>query len=874
MRKKSNLMKFKTLLFTLGLMMISSSLFAQNNLQLIKDYLKRNASTEGLELKDVDQLQKSSQHFSKSLDADLVYMQQSINDIPVYNAIGTFLVKNQKVSLQSDNFTTKLNNKISKTSASIDVIEAINTAANYFQLEKNSETRIIENKSKSNYILENNSITHEKILAKLVYQEIDDALILAWDISIYLKNTEHWWSFRLDANSGEIIDQNDWLLSCNFDSHNHQNFSNSKQNKKTQQKESVLFNDANLSDNAQYLAYDITVESPNHGERSLLINPANTTASPYGWHDIDGSEGSEYTITRGNNVYAYEDRNGNDLPGYSPDGGANLNFDFPIQENQPALINEDAAITNLFVRNNMMHDLWFHYGFDEESGNFQQKNYGVSSFDENDPVYADAQDGSGINNANFGTPPDGISPRMQMFLWATTEEAIPQIDIINSSVSGEYTGVEAEFGAPLPAEELTADLVLAEVENSLNAYEACDDLTNASEIDGKIAVIKRGNCPFVDKVLNAQNAGAIAVIVINNEPGQPIRMGGESATINIPSLMISQMDGLDLISALENGETLTTNLANNGPYKIDGDFDNGIISHEYGHGISSRLTGGKATVNCLFNDEQMGEGWSDWIGLVMTMSDNDQGSDARGYGTYAVNQDVTGSGIRPFPYSTNMDVNPATYGLTNNNQLSVPHGVGFVWATMLWDLTWKFIDVYGYDPDLYNGDGGNNKVMQLIIDGLKLQSCSPGFIDGRDAILQADQLINNGENQCLIWEVFANRGLGYSADQGSSNSRFDQTEAFDMPPSGDLNCALANKDFENENFKIYPNPTQNHFKIDFGQLNFDKINVQIYDINGREILSQETSENQVIDVSHLSSGVYLVKMKNGSKTTTEKLIIQ
>ncbi|MGO3689218.1 MAG: T9SS-dependent M36 family metallopeptidase [Psychroflexus halocasei] len=867
-------MKFKTLLFTLGLMIISSSLFAQNNSQLITDYLKRNASTEGLEFKDVDQLQLSSQHFSKSLDADLVYMQQSVNEILIYNAIGTFLVKNQEVSLQSHNFTSQLNEKTSNTSASLDVKEAINIAANYFQLDKNSETRIIESKTKNSYVLENNSISHEKILVKLVYQEIDNALVLAWDISIYLKNTEHWWSFRLDAHSGEIIDQNDWLLSCNFENHDHQNFSGLKQNKKTQQKESVLFGNTNLSDNAQYRAYDITIESPNHGETSLLINPANTTASPYGWHDTDGVEGAEYTITRGNNVYAHEDRAGDDSPGYSPDGGSNLNFDFPVQENQPALINEDAAITNLFVRNNMMHDLWFIYGFDEESGNFQQKNYEASAFSENDPVYADAQDGSGVNNANFGTPPDGYSPRMQMFLWATAGQPLPQINITNSSASGEYFGIEAAFGPALSTEALIANLVLAENENSLNAYEACNNLTNPAEIDGKIAVIKRGNCSFTDKVMNAQNAGAIAVIVVNNEAGQPIRMGGENTSIIIPSLMITQFDGQNIISALENNETLTTNIANNGPFKIDGDFDNGIIAHEYGHGISSRLTGGKADVNCLFNDEQMGEGWSDWIGLIMTMNDGDQGTDARGYGTFAVNQDISGSGIRPFPYSTDMSTNPATYGLTNNFQLSKPHGIGFVWATMLWDLTWEFIDVYGYDPDLYNGDGGNNKVKQLVIDGLKLQSCDPGFIDGRDAILQADQLINNGENHCLIWEVFARRGLGYSANQGSAYSRYDQTEAFDLPPSDLLNCTLNNESFNKSDFKIFPNPTQSHFEIDFGQLNFEKVNVQIYDINGREILSQEASESQRINISHLSSGVYFVKMKNGSKTTTKKLIVQ
>ena len=71
--------------------------------------------------------------------------------------------------------------------------------------------------------------------------------------------------------------------------------------------------------------------------------------------------------------------------------------------------------------------------------------------------------------------------------------------------------------------------------------------------------------------------------------------------------------------------------------------------------------------------------------------------------------------------------------------------------------------------------------MALVIEGLKLQPCNPGFVDGRDAILQADQMLYGGANECLIWQVFAARGLGYSADQGSSNSRSDQTESFDLP---------------------------------------------------------------------------------------------
>lgn len=210
----------------------------------------------------------------------------------------------------------------------------------------------------------------------------------------------------------------------------------------------------------------------------------------------------------------------------------------------------------------------------------------------------------------------------------------------------------------------------------------------------------------------------------------------------------------------------------------DGDFDNGVIVHEYGHGISTRLTGGAGNSGCLQNQEQMGEGWSDYYGLVMTIEPGDLGTDSRGIGTWLVGQAPNGPGIRSQPYDT--DTN--TYSYNSIQSESIPHGVGSVWAMMLWDMTWDLIDVYGFDPDIYNGTGGNNIAMTLVTEGLKLQPCSPGFVDGRNAILAADQAIYGGANQCLIWEAFAARGLGFSASQGSTASRSDGVEAYDLPP--------------------------------------------------------------------------------------------
>lgn len=485
-------------------------------------------------------------------------------------------------------------------------------------------------------VFDGTAFNGEPVKVQLMYQRTDTLLRLVWNVNYYSPGGANWWNVRISATNGDELERNDWVSECGFD-------------EVVERRSCVEEEDAPMPLPAaplDYNVYPLPLESPSHGSRAIRNAPWASAgiASPYGWHDTDGSAGAEYTITRGNNVHAQEDANANNGTGYSPDGGASLDFDFPINLSQEPNTYQDAAITNLFYWNNLMHDVWYQYGFNEVSGNFQQNNYGRGGAG-GDYVLADAQDGSSTNNANFGTPPDGNSPRMQMFLWNQTTP------------------------------------------------------------------------------------------------------------------------------------------------KRDGDLDAGIIAHEYGHGISNRLVGGPSNVNCLNNSEQMGEGWSDFFGLMMTMQPGDTRTDGRGIGTYVLGEPTTGLGIRPAPYSTSFAVNDFTYVDTQNPNYQYAHDIGFIWCTMLWEMTWDLIDQYGFDPDLYNGTGGNNIAMQLVIDGLKLTPCSPGFVDGRDAILAADAANNGGVNQNLIWSAFARRGLGFSADQGSTNSLNDQTEAYDLPLQNDIGIA-------------------------------------------------------------------------------------
>ena len=100
---------------------------------------------------------------------------------------------------------------------------------------------------------------------------------------------------------------------------------------------------------------------------------------------------------------------------------------------------------------------------------------------------------------------------------------------------------------------------------------------------------------------------------------------------------------------------------------------------------------------------------------------------------------------------------------------------------MLWDVYWALVEEHGFSTDLINGDAGNNIAVRLITEGMKFTSCSPGFVDGRDGILAADDFLYDGANSCIIWSAFARRGLGVDADQGDTASGGDGVADFNAP---------------------------------------------------------------------------------------------
>lgn len=833
---------------------------AQNYESVVKDYISANQKYNKFTATEIKVMNSDK---SESLKGTVVNVQQTYDGIPVFNAISSALVKDNKVAYFSDNFSDVSSAKVSSKNAGISSSAAFDSVLKNLKL-KNSKKYTFE------------AGTENSILSKVVYYQKDNQLILAYELNFEEADSSNYWNVLVNASNGEILEKNNLLVSCKFDTHSYtspERIANIKAEQKTAL--SQTDNKILAPDNASYRVFELPIEAPTFGERTVVSNPWLLDSSPEGWHS-DGT--NHYTYTRGNNAYAYTDYNNTNSVGDVAEGGNSRVFDFPLDVNTPPAQYTNGAITQLFYMNNKMHDIFYKYGFTESARNFQMNNFGKGGAG-NDYVRAEARDGGGTDNANFSTPADGGIPRMQMYLWGPKSQSYISYNSPSDLVGrNPVVGINSEFGPAISTSPVTADVAL------VDPVKGCTTLSNTN-LTGKIALIERGDCDFVVKFKNAQNKGAIGVIVYNatNSPAVG-NMGGTDASITIPGVLMENVEGELIKSKLAASTVVNVNIKDESIW-VDGSLDNGIVAHEYGHGISNRNTGnGYSCLNTSSDNEQMGEGWSDFFALMLTNRPGDNAAVPRGIGTFAIDEQTNGGGIRPVQYSPDTEINGYTYGNTNGmtyvssgvTYVNV-HSVGFVWATMLWDLHWKMVEKYGYASDVVAApSSGSGRVLQLVMDGLKLQGCNPTFVKGRDAIIAADQATTGGADRCLIWNVFAKRGLGVNASAGSiigtGTGMNDQVEDFTVP----ADCNLAVADVQKDKFVVYPNPAKNEIHIKSGSATLGKTLVKIYDASGKLVLEDNLnlSDNSVINVSSLPNGVYLVKGSGLGVDFSEKVIIK
>ena len=681
---------FGRLLLTLFAVFSAISASAQKEAQLTRQYLNENLQKYNLSKLDVTDMKVTSEYLSPTTGWYHVYFNQTWQSIEVYNAVLGVTIKDNKVAYAANSFVESMADKMLESHATtISPKEALQKAMNDVAITgtdiyqtKQINAATLDNGKLYKAVFDNKTLSDENIDVKLYWlpvenkmgEKINTTIALSWNITFLTKDTRHKWNIQVDANSGAILQKIDDIVHCDFgtpDLTNHNEIC-SEQNIASP----VTSPTAN-----GYNVFDYPLEAPTFGARTIVSNPYTrflpAGAGPgatNGWHN-DGT--TDYTYTRGNNVWAKDDiANDNETTIGSYPSSATLDFNYPYtQSTATAASNLNACITNLFYWNNVIHDVLWRYGFDEPSGNFQKDNLGKGGLG-NDFVQADAQDGSGTNNANFAVPVDGSNGRMQMYIWSNV-------------------------GSPL--------------------------------------------------------------------------------------------------------------------YQPDADFDNGVITHEYGHGWSIRLTGGPANSSCLNNAEQGGEGWADynclmlttnWAALTPTVA---SANIPRGIGTYVLGQSpTTGIGIRPYRYSYDKATynNVVTYGkVADATNFSLPHGIGSIWATMLWDMTWEIIlqdniivpNIYDV-PAAITNYRGNVAAYKLVTEGLRLQACSPSFVQARNAIFQADSLLFAGRYHCAIGRAFARRGLGLNASTGASTNDRIVTESFTSFSSVPLSSSTNNVACSNQTF--------------------------------------------------------------------------
>ncbi len=500
-------------------------------------------------------------------------------------------------------------------------------------------------------------LVNRAVRSRLVWFPLTpDLLVPAWSQVVFLKGPEDWYTL-VDARTGTLLYRK-----------------NIRHNISTQQARFSVY-----SQSAGLPADSPAPASPNAllpGSGTQFTEIARSTesmlsiqdpvASPGGWIADGGN------TTTGNNVDAYLDRDGNDLPDAgtldfngrpvgNPDtngndrdflGSSPRSFSYtpapsggdPDAGDDPALAAyQRGVVTNLFYITNFFHDAVYALGFDEAAGNYQTDNFGRGGLG-NDEVQAEAQQSAadiffgGANNANFSPAPDGTPGIMRMFIW--------------------------NFPAPIR----------------------------------------------------------------------------------------------------------------------DGSLDAEIVIHELTHGLTSRLIGDAAGLNWT-PGRAMGEGWSDFYALSLlnnSPGDDPDGQYAMGaYATYnlAFSTDNYVYGIRRFPITTDNSINPLTWadvddttddmsggfppsplGFEGSGAFEV-HNSGEVWALSLWEACSRVIADNGGDVA-----AGNQIMLQIVTDALKMTSNDPGFIEARDALFDADCAANACANEESIWEGFADRGLGYGAE--------------------------------------------------------------------------------------------------------------
>jgi len=320
--------------------------------------------------------------------------QQEVEGIPVFDAIfRASVTKDGKLITLGSHFVPSPQVEFHLADAKLDAADAIQKALQSIEVDLNAASLMpdgaaVGREQKQRYKADGISDT----TVQLTYMPMGPGRLRgAFDVVSFSLEHDEMFRFVIDAETGEVLHRRSLTEEISNASYR------------------VFTSDSPTPFSPGHSTIS-SVQPPEVARQLITLDALDLTASPDGWIPDGG------TTTVGNNVEAHTDTDANNSPDLPrPTSGSRV-FDFPLDLTQPPANFKDAAVVNLFYWSNWFHDRMYQLGFTETAGNFQTNNFGRGGLG-NDPIQADAQDGSGTNNANFSTPPDGGAGRMQMFVW-------------------------------------------------------------------------------------------------------------------------------------------------------------------------------------------------------------------------------------------------------------------------------------------------------------------------------------------------------------------------------------------------------------------------------------------------------------------------
>lgn len=466
--------------------------------------------------------------------------------------------------------------------------------------------------------------------------------------------------------------------------------------------------------------------------------------------------------------------------------------------------NRQAGLVHAFYLVNVLHDLLADAGFDEAAGNAQVDNLGRGGLG-GDPLVVQTQVPSVRNGARLVGSSDGSSPFLQVGLFTGIVARYLAWEAAPAGRPAREEATGSAFGAA--SFDLSAPLVPVD-DGVAPGADGCDDGPWPTDVSGRIALLdaagctSSATCPCPAKAWRAEQAGAVGVVIANDAPGYLFLAfvpPDPAFPVTVPVLGLTREVGDAFRAAASAGGGTVAARMHRSPAAParDGALDTMLVTHEWGHHLSSRLVGAGLGLSSV-QARALGEGWSDFLAVLLVARAEDAAAPAgAGFrGVYAYGAWTLGGaealfggpnqayyfGQRRVPYSTDLTRNALTFRHVQDGEplpVATPggavipladnglgnaeiHNAGEVWATMLWECYAALLrDTLGPAPRLDLPEA-RARMLRYLVASLRATPPDPTFLQARDALLAVARA-GDLADEARFWQAFARRGAGLGA---------------------------------------------------------------------------------------------------------------